>query len=53
MKAPLPLLSASLREKPAEHAYSKAPIAAPVAASQEQLQNVQADGLGKLLLKSS
>lgn len=50
MKAPI-LLSASLREMPDEHTYSKAPIAAPIAASQENTPNVQRDRLEKLMLK--
>lgn len=50
MKAPLLLLSVSLREMPDEHTYSKALIAASIAASQENIPNVQNDRLGKLML---
>lgn len=53
MKAPLLLLlSASLRDMPDERrAYSRALIAVPIAASQENRPNVQKDRLGKPMLK--
>jgi len=53
VKAPLLLLSASLRQKPADHAQSRAPTAPPIAASQEQTPKVGGDGLGKLMLKGA
>lgn len=45
------LLSASLREMPDGYTYSKALIAAPIGASQENTPNGQNDRLGKLMLQ--